>query len=218
MKKNSFAFIATFLFVSASAQLENTRWKARLKINEGLLITIFDFKKDTLSIYAVADSTLIERMIYTNNDSSFTLLKIEGQSDCDNANTGEYGFTLTGDSLFLKLIKDNCYDRFSVIQNTRMVKWKNYPGIIVDEAILKQYTGVYGLDDAHPITISLEKGVLYAEGPNNKLPKSPFTAVTESKFFLRVAGVEMDFVKDAKGNIVKLISHEEKDYELKKIK
>jgi len=84
--------------------------------------------------------------------------------------------------------------------------------------LLKQYAGVYGLDPAHPITISLEQGILYAEGPNNGLPKSPFSAITESKFLLRVAGVEMDFIKDEKGNVIKIISHEDKDYELKRMK
>jgi Domain of unknown function (DUF3471) len=218
MKKFSFVFIAMFLFVSAFAQLENTRWKARLQVNGGLLITIFDFKKDTFSIYTVADSTLIETMTYSKSDSSFSLLKIDGQSDCDNSNPAKYGFTIKGDSLFLRLLEDECYDRYSAFHNARLVKWKNYPGIKVDEKILKQYTGIYALDEEHPITISLENGVLYAEGPNNRLPKSPFAAVTESKFFLRIAGVEMDFVKDEKGNVSKLISHEEKEYVLKKIK
>lgn len=97
-------------------------------------------------------------------------------------------------------------------------KWKDYPGIKIDESILKQYVGVYEVDEAHPINITVENGTLYAEGPNNGLPKSPFIAITEAKFFLRIAAVEMDFVKDAKGNVIKLISHEEKDYELKKVK
>lgn len=78
--------------------------------------------------------------------------------------------------------------------------------------------GVFALDEGHPITISLNQGVLYAEGPNNGLPKSPFTTETQTKFFLRIAGVKMDFVKDANGKVVKLISHEAKDQELKKIK
>ncbi len=157
-------------------------------------------------------------MTYQHDDSSFTVFKTEGQSDCGNSMPGKYRYTIKGDSLMMELIKDDCYDRYNAIENTKWVKWKDYPGIKVDEAILKQYTGVYGLDEAHPVTISLEHGVLYAEGPNNGLPKSPFTPVTASKFFLKIAGVIMDFVKDSTGNIIKIISHEEKDYELKKIK
>lgn len=217
MKKISFFVIASFLFTAVFAQLENTKWKTILQIN-GSLNSIIDFKKDTVSVYTVADSSLIEIMTYTKDDTSFTLVKIDGQSDCDNSSPGKYRYKIKGDSLVVELLKDDCYDRYSVIENTRWVKWKDYPGIKVDEALLKQYTGVYALDEAHPVTITLEHGVLYAEGRNNGLPKSPFTPVTESKFFLRIAAVIMDFVKDSTGNVVKIISHEEKDYELKKIK
>ena len=216
MKKNSLLFVATFLLNAAFAQLENTRWKATLQIN-GPLNTLMDFRKDTVLIYTVADSNLIERMTYTSDDTSFTLLKIDGQSDCYKE-PGKYHFAITGDNLVLKLLADECYDRYSVIQNTTWKKWKDYPGLKVAESILKTYTGVYAVDESHPITISLYNGVLYAEGLDNGLPKSPFIPVTESKFFLRIAGVEMDFIKDANGKVVKMISHEEADHELKKIK
>ncbi|MEO5592785.1 MAG: DUF3471 domain-containing protein [Chitinophagaceae bacterium] len=218
MKKYLFVSIALLFYATAPAQLENTRWKTTLTIDEKALNVIIDFKKDTVVLYTTADSILIEKMTYTKTNALFTLLKIEGQSDCDNGTPGEYAFTIKGDSLLLKLLKDDCYDRYSVLQHTKWKKWKSYPGIKVDEAILKQYTGVYAHDEAHPITISLQNGILYAEGPNNGLPKSPFTPITASKFFLGIAGVEMDFIKDANGQVFKLISHEEKDFELKKIK
>ncbi len=216
MKKIFLLFVATFLWNAAFAQLENTRWETMLQIN-GPVNTLMDFRKDTVLIYTVADSNIIERMTYTSDDTSFTLVKIDGQSDCYKE-TGKYRFARTGDNLLLKLLADECYDRYSVIQNTTWKKWKDHPGIIVPEAILKTYTGVYAFDESHLITISLNNGVLYAEGPNNSLPKSPFTPVTQSKFFLKIAGVEMDFVKDANGKVVKMISHEETDHELKKIK
>ena len=216
MKKNSLLFVATFLLNAAFAQLESTRWKTMLQINRPVN-TLMDFRKDTVLIYTVADSNIIERMTYTSDDTSFTLVKIDGQSDCYQE-PGKYRFAITGDNLLLKLLADECYDRYSVIQNTTWKKWKDYPGIIVPEAILKTYTGVYAFDESHLITISLNNGVLYAEGPNNSLQKSPFTPVTQSKFFLKIAGVEMDFVKDANGKVVKMISHEETDHELKKIK
>jgi hypothetical protein len=216
MKKIFFFITATIAFTTTDAQLENTRWKTTLPVN-GAMNTILDFRKDTVLLYTVADSSMIERMTYTRNDTAFTLIKIDGQSDCYTT-PGKYGFTIKEDILSLKLLNDNCYDRYSVIQNTVWKKWKDYAGIKVEEVILQQYNGVYALDESHPITISLENGVLYAEGPNNGLPKSPFTPVTESRFFLRISGTEMDFVKDANGKVVKIISHEQKDYELRKIK
>jgi len=43
--------------------------------------------------------------------------------------------------------------------------------------------------------------MLYMEGQNNNLPVSPLMAVSKTKFFLKVAGVEMDFVKDVNGKL-----------------
>ena len=217
MKNLLLIFITTFLFTPVFAQLENTRWKTILQISSDAVNAIIDFRKDSILLYTVADSTMIETMSYTKDDTSFTLVKIEGQSECGNT-AGKYKYAIKGDKLSLTLLADACYDRSSVIENTVWAKWKNYPGIKVAETILKQYTGVYAMDKDHPITISLEQGVLYAEGKNNGLPKSPFTPVTASKFFLKIAGAEMDFIKDANGNVVKLISHEKEDHELKKIK
>jgi hypothetical protein len=217
MKKVCTIALATFLFSASFAQIENTRWKTSIRAPEPTNV-IIDFKKDRVSVYTVSDSTTIETMTYTKTDHSFTLLKIDGQTDCDNSTAGKYNFNIKNDSSFFTLVKDECEDRASVLQNSRWAKWISYPGIKVDEAELKKYTGVYAHDAGHPITISVENGILYAEGPNNGLPKSPLTPITASKFFLRIAGVEMDFIKDPNGNISKLISHEEKDFELKKIK
>ena len=199
------------------AQLANTRWKTTLHIESKALNVILDFKNDTALLYTVADSILIEKMTYTKSNRLLTLLKVDGQSDCENDMPGEYGYTIKGDSLFLELLNDKCYDRYIVLQHTKWKRWIAYPGIKVDEKILKEYTGVYAHDTAHPITISLENGILYAEGPNNGLPKSAFTAITASRFLLRIAGVEMDFIRDAKGIVTSLVSHEEKDFVLKKI-
>src|SRR5277367_5831665 len=101
MKKIYITFVASLAFATTFAQLENTRWKSTIKI-EGPVNVIFDFKKDTASLYTVADSTLIETMTYTHTDTSFTLMKIDGQSDCDNTTPGKYGFALKDDKLYLK--------------------------------------------------------------------------------------------------------------------
>ena len=217
MKKISFLLLASITSLSVFAQLENTRWKSTVTI-DGPENVIFDFKKNTVALYRVADNSMIETMTYTHNDTSFTLKKVEGQSDCDNATPGKYSFKIAHKKMLIKLIKDECFDRSSVIDATQWSAWKEPVAIKVSEAILKQYVGIYEMDAAHPITVTLEKGILYAEGPNNKLPKSPLMPESNSKFFLRIAGVEWDFIKDAKGNVIKLISHENKDYELKKIK
>jgi len=217
MKKSIIAFIFTISTPALFAQLENTRWKTKVTIGDPVNV-IFDFKKDTVSLYNLADSGLIEIMSYTANDSSFSLLKIDGQSDCDNSTPGKYGFIIKNDSMFMKMISDDCDDRSSVVNNTGWKRWKEHTDVKVEDDILKPYAGVYELDEAHPITITVENGHLYAEGRNNALPRSILTAEGNNKFYLRIADVELDFVKDANGNVIKLISHEEKDYELKKVK
>jgi hypothetical protein len=216
-EKKYYLFILAIFTATAFAQLENTQWKTKVTI-DGPVNVIFDFKKDTVSLYNLADSASIEVMSYTATDTSFTLLKIDGQSDCDLSTPGKYNFRIKNDSLFMKTISDNCDDRSSVINNTRWKKWKEHTGVKVDDDILKQYAGVYELDEAHPITIIFENGHLYAEGPNNGLPKSVLTAEGNNRFYLRIADVAFDFVRDTNGTVIKLISHEEKDYELKKVK
>jgi len=217
MKKIALILLIFISCASAFAQLENTKWKTTVDI-DGPVNVIFDFKKTTVEIYRLADNSLIESMTYTHNDTSFTLMKVNGQSDCSNATPGKYRFVLMPDAMLLKVIKDDCYDRSSVIDGTQWAVWKEHKGVKIEDAILKQYVGVYQLDVAHPITVIFEDGVLYAEGPNNRLPKSPLTPESNTKFFLRIAGVYWDFVKDDNGNVTKLISHEAKDYELKKVK
>lgn len=157
-------------------------------------------------------------MTYKQNDTTFTLKKIEGQSDCDNDVLGIYRFRVKDNQLSVQMLSDDCGDRAAVLQNTEWKKWKDITGVKINESVLKQYTGVYALDQAHPIYVTLDGETLYAEGPNNRLPKSPLIAESETKFFLRIAGVEWDFIKDSNGKVVTLISHEEKDYELQKIK
>jgi len=217
MKKILSLITFTTLTSSLFAQLENSRWKSKLTIG-GPVNVILDFKKDSVSLYNLADSSIIEIMSYTATDTSFTLLKIDGQSDCDNSTPGKYNFKIKNDSMYMKMISDDCYDRYSVIDNTGWKKWKEHKNVKVDETVLKQYAGVYQLDEAHPITITYENGHLYAEGQNNGLPKSLLTAETNTRFYLRIIDVEFDFVKDTSEKVIKLISHEEKDYELKKVK
>lgn len=216
MKKITVLLSAFVFSASAFAQLENTKWKSTVTI-DGPVNVIFHFKKTTVDLYRIADNSLIESMSYSHNDTSFTLKKIGGQSDCDDATPGKYRFVLMPKTMLLKVITDNCGDRSSVIDKTVWKVWKDYTAVKVADEILKQYAGTYQLDAAHPINITFDNGMLYMEGPNNNLPVSPLMAVSNTKFFLKVAGVEMDFVKDSNGKVVKLISHEEKDYELKKV-
>jgi hypothetical protein len=122
MKKIVLSAMMTFVITIVVAQLRDTRWKTSLQLSNGPTTTAIDFKKDTVLVYTIADSTMIERMTYTKTDTSFTLVKIDGQSGCDTT-PGKYGFTISGGKLSVKLLQDECYDRYSTIQNTEWVKF-----------------------------------------------------------------------------------------------
>jgi hypothetical protein len=122
MKKIALSIATAFIFTGVFAQLENTRWKTSLQLSNGPTSTAIDFRKDTVLVYTLADSTMIERMTYTKADNFFTLVKIDGQSGCDTT-PGKYGFNISGGKLSLKLLQDDCYDRYSAIQNTEWIQY-----------------------------------------------------------------------------------------------
>jgi len=217
MKKITLGFFALFIFLLTNAQIINTKWKGNI-LGDNPRVVMLDFKKDKFDIFTVSDSSLVETMSLVVDKNIFTVKKIDGQSDCDNLVVGKYEYSIRKDSMFIKKISDDCDDRSSALDNTKWAKWKNYVFIKVDESILKQYVGVYQLDANHQVTIGFENGGLYMESATNNLPKVPIYAISKTKFFLKIAAVEVDFVKDASGRVVKFISHEEKDYELKKIR
>jgi Domain of unknown function (DUF3471) len=217
MKKWILVLSVLLVHFCLEAQLSGSRWKATIK-GDNPRNVILDFKTNSCTLYTVSDSTIVEVMVYSVEKTVLTVKKIDGQSDCDNYVVGKYSFTRIKDSMFVKLVSDDCGDRSSALNDTKWIKWKDHPEVKVDPELLKKYVGVYALDSAKHIIISFDNGRLYMEGPTIGLPKSPLVSESNTKFFLKVAGVEFDFVKDAKGNVTKFISHEEKDYTLKKIK
>jgi hypothetical protein len=216
--KNIMALFACFIFIaSAIGQLKNTRWKSTVIIDNPVNV-ILDFKQNTVDCYRVADNSMIESMSYSLTDSTFTLTKISGQSDCDNSVPGKYSYKLLDGKMTVKLMEDACTDRSSVLDNTEWSSWHEPVAVEVSEEILRDYVGIYEMDRGHPIRISLDREILYAEGPNNNLPKSPLIPVGTGKFFLRVAGADIEFVKNDQGKVLTMNSHIGKDYVFKKIK
>jgi hypothetical protein len=217
MKKYISCFIGFFSLFSAYSQLSNSKWKVTLNI-EGPKNVIFDFKKDTVSAYYLSDSSLIETMSFTATSDTLTLKKLDGQSSCDNYTIGKYYYKMGKDKFLLKLVSDDCTDRSSVLDTTVWFRWKDHPAVYVSPSVLQGYVGVYEYTPDKQVNITMEDGKLMIEGPNIDLPKVPLIPESNTRFFIKVAGVELDFVKDSKGRTVSLISHEKEDYELKKIK
>ena len=125
MKKIIFILLATFLLKPAIAQLKNTKWEAAIK-GDNPRNTILDFEKDTVILYATSNNEIIETMTYILKGNTFTVKKIEGQSDCDNSTPGKYGFEIKGDKMLIKLISDECSDRSSALDITKWTKLKGH--------------------------------------------------------------------------------------------
>jgi CubicO group peptidase (beta-lactamase class C family) len=89
----------------------------------------------------------------------------------------------------------------------------------IDNSVLQQYTGEYAMDATHTATISLDNNQLQIESKSGGLPKSPLFAETTGKFLLKVVSAEVEFTKDATGNITGLVVHVNgQDQVCKKIK
>ena len=78
--------------------------------------------------------------------------------------------------------------------------------IAVDEKILKQYEGEYELAPTFVITITVENGGL--KGQPTGQPKVDLYATSETEFFLKVVDAKIVFVKNDKGEVEKLILHQ----------
>ncbi len=215
MKKYLLLIGLVLLAAASQAQLENTQWWNRMLLEEPTNV-IMRFKKDTVTVYTAADNSVVEVMAYTVKNGQLTIRKLEGKSDCGDSIPGVYKISQVSDKLQLAVVSDDCTDRSSVLDKSTWRKWELLPEKQLPASLLQQYTGVYALDDAHKIKVTLENGRLFAEGPENNLPKSPLLAQTDTQFMLEIAGIKWEFVKDAAGKVIKLVSYEDKAYELKK--
>jgi CubicO group peptidase (beta-lactamase class C family) len=115
------------------------------------------------------------------------------------ANYGNYGDSLAPLNAGLSAIMFN--QPYSL--------WEKQAEKAVGAYMLKQYAGVYQFNTAHQLLISLEDGKLFVEDTNPKdmLPKLELHAENATTFFIKEAQLKFEFIKDAKGNIIKIITY-----------
>ncbi len=123
MKKMIVFLLVSVVSLSVHSQLANTKWKDTLKLDNPVAV-VFDFQKDTLTVTALEDGSLIETMTYKVQDTVFTITKISGQSSCDGATVGKYKFAIAGDEMYVTLLADDCTDRSSVLDKTKFVRFR----------------------------------------------------------------------------------------------
>jgi hypothetical protein len=121
MKKIIFLLMIVFCATALNAQFTNTKWKGTLMFDTPTDI-VFDFKKDTLAVLYATDNSEIEEMTYTATDTSFTVKKIWGQSDCNNDTKGQYHFEIKEGVMYIKTIADDCYSRSMYLNGTKWMK------------------------------------------------------------------------------------------------
>jgi CubicO group peptidase (beta-lactamase class C family) len=78
--------------------------------------------------------------------------------------------------------------------------------LTVPPATLAQYAGVYALTPTVNMTITLEGSQLFAVLTGQ--PKVPMFPESESSFFLKIVDAQIEFVKDAAGNVSHLVLHQ----------
>jgi CubicO group peptidase (beta-lactamase class C family) len=87
--------------------------------------------------------------------------------------------------------------------------WEKYTETIVGADMLKQYAGIYQFNTAHQLIITFKGGKLFVEDPNPKdmLPKLELHSESATRFYIKEAQLKFEFVKDDKGNIIKIITY-----------
>ena len=61
-------------------------------------------------------------MTYTATNSTFTLAKVSGQSDCDNATVAKYKYEIKNNGLLITLVEDACDDRAPYLDKLQLTK------------------------------------------------------------------------------------------------
>jgi hypothetical protein len=120
MKKTGFLIALAFLSFSSYAQLSKTKWKTTLQL-ENVTEVYFDFGSDSLKVFVVADSSLLETSLFKEKDRELSILKVKGISNCEGI-TGTYKFEIKNDQLVLTLISDKCSDRSEVLDKAVLTR------------------------------------------------------------------------------------------------
>jgi hypothetical protein len=120
MKKTGLLLVLAFLSLASYAQLSKTKWKSTLQL-ENITDVYFDFGRDSLKVFVVANDSLLETMIFTEKGGELSLLKVNGISNCEGV-TGTYKFDIKDNQMILTLISDPCSDRSEVLNRAILTR------------------------------------------------------------------------------------------------
>jgi CubicO group peptidase (beta-lactamase class C family) len=108
----------------------------------------------------------------------------------------------------------------SILFNMPYDNWQFRLPVKTSETILKQYAGVYALNNRYKIRLFIKDGQLFGVGMGqSQFPELPLFSESEDHFYLRDFNTTLTFIKDSKTGLQKLIIHEHgRDSDWKKIK
>jgi hypothetical protein len=85
---------------------------------------IWKFEKDTVTVLARADSSIIEKMTYKTEPGYLFIARVNGISTCDNNTIGKYKFEIRDEKLYLTAVEDACTDRSDAISSDPLIRMK----------------------------------------------------------------------------------------------
>lgn len=120
--------------------------------------------------------------------------------------TGGNGVVVMTNSVNTALIPEIVNSVAQVYGFKGLLRTKTETSLTLAEDVLTSYTGKYQLEPGAVLTVFTENHQLYVQltGQN----KIPLFAETEHKFYLKVVDAQLEFVKDAGGNISKAILYQ----------
>lgn len=137
--------------------------------------------------------------------------------------TQYYGSFEGGNGVVVMVNSDNGAIMYEIINSVANVygfkglnRSKLKKTVMVADSILQSYTGEYELQPKVTLTVTREGNQLF--GKAGKQDKASLFPETQNKFFVKVADIEIEFIKDGMGKISKAILYEHGAHELKKIK
>ncbi len=100
--------------------------------------------------------------------------------------------------------------------------YEKHAEIKTDKTLLKGYAGTYRFNADHQLIVTFKDDKLFVEAsnPKDKLPRVELHAQNENKFYMNEAQLQFEFIKDANGGILKIITYNTrgKDAEWVKVK
>lgn len=100
---------------------------------------------------------------------------------------------------------------FKGLNHSRTVK-----NVIVADTVLQNYTGQYELTPQLIVTITKEGGQLFGQATGQG--KVAIFPESQNKFYLKAIDAEVEFVKDDKGKVTKMVLYQNGTHEAKRVK